>query len=827
MSLNLAQIVKITRGSLLKTGLSNDVHELAYDSRRITLPHRAAFFALRTAGRDGVDYIDAAYQAGVRTFVVHQDFFPDKRWYEGSFIAVADTLRALQAVAAAHRQQFNIPVIGITGSNGKTIVKDWLSWLLEPEYRICKSPKSYNSQLGVAVSLWELEVGDEMGIFEAGISEKGEMARLATMIQPEIGIFTHLGEAHAEHFVSPAEKLEEKFELFRSVKKLVVRVDDPLMQAAVRDLQAKNPGVEVLAWSQTPGLAPIQLLHFESKGGSTVLQLQHFNQQASLEIPFNDPASLENAMHCWVLLKQMGYSDEVLAPRFARLPHLEMRMEMKAALNGSTLINDSYSLDIDSLRLALQQLASLQQHPQRWVILSDFDRERRDEGDTYQRAAALLREAGVNKLFAVGPALKRHKKHFSVLEARFYETTEQLLADLPSQQLVNTALLLKGARKFGFERVERLLSLKMHQTVLEVDLDALLHNYRFYRGSIRPQTKMMVMVKAFSYGSGSVEIAALLQNQRADYLAVAFADEGVALREAGIRLPIMVMNVEPSSLEKLVQYRLEPEVYSFRLLDELESYLRHTREEEPLYLHINIDTGMKRLGFETSDMPELSKRLRQSSRLRVASVYSHLVASDAPEHNAFTKEQIKRFDEAYQQLAAGIGYRPLQHILNTAGIINHPEAQFDMVRLGIGLYGFDSSGHFQQRLQSVSTLKTLISQLHEVAPGETVGYNRNGKSVQQMRIATLPVGYADGIVRACGNGKVSFMVNGKLAPTVGNICMDMCMIDVTHIDCREGDPVIIFGRELPITTLAAAIGTIPYEVLTSVSQRVKRVYLKD
>ena len=338
---------------------------------------------------------------------------------------------------------------------------------------------------------------------------------------------------------------------------------------------------------------------------------------------------------------------------------------------------------------------------------------------------------------------------------------------------------------------------------------------------------MMVMVKAFSYGSGSVEIAALLQNQRADYLAVAFADEGVALREAGIRLPIMVMNVEPSSLEKLVQYRLEPEVYSFRLLDELESYLRHTREEEPLYLHINIDTGMKRLGFETSDMPALSKRLQQSSRLRVASVYSHLVASDAPEHNAFTKEQIKRFDLAYQQLAKSLGYRPLQHILNTAGIINHPEAQFDMVRLGIGLYGFDSSGHFQQRLQSVSTLKTLISQLHEVAPGETVGYNRNGKSVQQMRIATLPVGYADGIVRACGNGKVSFMVNGKLAPTVGNICMDMCMIDVTQIDCREGDPVIIFGRELPITTLAAAIGTIPYEVLTSVSQRVKRVYLKD
>ena len=827
MSLNLTQIVQITRGRLLKTGLSNDVHELAYDSRRLTVPHRAAFFALRTAGRDGVAYIDAAYQAGVRTFIVHFDFFPDKRWYEGSFIAVEDTLQAMQDLAAAHRRQFKLPVIGITGSNGKTIVKDWLSWLLAPEYRICRSPKSYNSQLGVAVSLWELEAEDELGVFEAGISEKGEMARLAAMIQPEIGIFTHLGDAHEEHFATLTEKLKEKFELFQAVKKLVVRVDDPLIRAAVQELQAKNPDLEVLAWSQSPDLAPYQLLHFEAKGAHTLLWLQHPAGQVQLEIPFSDLASIENALHCWVLLKQMGYADEVLAPRFARLPRLQMRMEMKAALNGSTLINDSYSLDLDSLRLALQQLSSLQQHPQRWVILSDFDRERSDEGNTYQRAGVLLREAGLHKLLAVGPALKRHKKHFSGINAQFYENTEQLLADLPSQQLVNTALLLKGARKFGFERVDRLLSLKMHQTVLEVDLDALLHNYRFYRGSIRPQTKMMVMVKAFSYGAGSVEIAALLQNQRADYLAVAFADEGVALREAGIRLPIMVMNVEPSSLEKLVQYQLEPEVFSFRLLEELENYLRAMPQEAQLYIHLNIDTGMKRLGFETSDMPTLSKRIQQSSRLRVASVYSHLVASDAPEHQAFTKEQIQRFDQAYQQLVQVIGYHPLQHILNTAGIINHPEAQFDMVRLGIGLYGFDSSGHFQKRLQSVSTLKTVISQLHHVAPGETVGYNRHGKSDQQLRIATLPVGYADGIVRACGNGKVSFLVNGKPAPTVGNICMDMCMIDVTNIDCGEGDPVIIFGRELPITTLAAAIGTIPYEVLTSISQRVKRVYLKD
>lgn len=832
MSMKLAELVKVCRGRLLREGLSNDITELAYDSRRLAVPDRSAFFALRTSSADGADFIDAAYRVGVRTFVVGPDFFPDKRWYEGSFVAVANTLEALQAVAAWHRQRFKIPVVGITGSNGKTVVKDWLSWLLELEKQVCRSPKSYNSQIGVPISVWQLDAEDEIGIFEAGISQAGEMARLAQIVAPTHGIFTHLGDAHAENFSSDVEKVAEKMLLFTSAETLVIRTDHEVLQQAAQRWKEEHPQGRLLNWGAGDAVL-WRLVESTRLGEQCQIRLQHLGNEELFIIPFNDVASIENAIHCWVMMRALGYDAPSLQARFARLPRLHMRMEMKAALQGSTLINDSYSLDLDSLRLALQQLSSLDQHSKRLVILSDFDRQQGLGEGHYREAARLLHESGVQQLLAVGPELKQYKKYFAGIDARFYDHTNQLLGNLPIKELVNTGILLKGARKFGFERIERLLSLKLHQTVLEIDLDAMLHNYRYFRGLVRPQTKIMVMVKAFSYGSGSVEVASLLQHQRADYLAVAFADEGVALRDAGIRLPIMVMNVEPSGLEKLLQYQLEPEVYSFRLLEELEAYLKATASDDDLRIHLNIDTGMKRLGFETTEVAALLKRLQASPRIKVASVYSHLVASDSPEHLGFTRQQIKRFDEAYQTLAAGLGYRPLQHILNTAGMLHFPDAQFDMVRLGIGLYGFDpseadpSKPKTQVPLQPVGTLRTVISQLHQLEAEETVGYSRRGKVAQSSLIATLPVGYADGIVRACGNGKVQFMVNGKLAPTIGSICMDMCMLDVTGIDCREGDPVIIFGPELPLTRLAEAIGTIPYEILTSVSQRVKRVYLKD
>lgn len=826
MPIDLAKMQQITGGELLQAGPSSEIDELAYDSRRLVSPERTAFFALRTPARDGADYIDQAYQAGVRVFVVHADFNQQAAWPEAGFLAVEDSLLALQQLARWHRKQCKAGVIAITGSNGKTIVKDWLSWLMQPEYRVCRSPKSYNSQVGVPISVWQLQPDDQWGIFEAGISEPGEMARLALVIEPGTGIFTHLGDAHAEHFSSRAAKLAEKFELFQKVKRLVLRTDDPDIAAAAADLQAQRPQLQLLAWSEHKE-TPYRLLARQSNESGLRLQLLSPAGPSWLQLPFADAASIENAMHCWVLLKELGYADALLQERFARLPRLQMRLEMKDAVHGSTLINDSYSLDLDSLGIALEQLKQLPQHQQRLLILSDFDLQTTQTETMYQQLSTLLAKYKLHRLYAVGPALQAHRALFAGLEARFYDSTADFLQAMPVDELANAAILLKGARKFGFERIERLLALKMHQTVLEVDLDALAHNFRFFKSMVRPQVKLMVMVKAFSYGSGSVEVASLLQHHRADYLAVAFADEGVTLREAGIRLPIMVMNVEPNGIDKLLRYQLEPEVYSFRILQELQTFLAGADHAAQLNIHLNIDTGMKRLGFDRTDIPALRQRLQAQPQLHIASVYTHLVASDAPEHSAFTQQQIRQFEQAYDQLVEGLSYRPLKHALNTAGILNYPDAQFDMVRLGIGLYGFDSSGRYQHRLQTVGTLKTIISQIHQLQAGETVGYNRMGKAEQPMQVATLPVGYADGIVRSFGNGKVRFLIGGQLAPTIGNICMDMCMVDVTGIACREGDPVVIFGADLPISTQAAALGTIPYELLTNVSQRVKRVYLKD
>ncbi|MFN3530079.1 MAG: bifunctional UDP-N-acetylmuramoyl-tripeptide:D-alanyl-D-alanine ligase/alanine racemase [Bacteroidia bacterium] len=827
MYMSVEQLSRIIGACWLQQAQPQHISQLVYDSRRISAPAQSVFFALRTTAADGENYIHHAYQAGIRSFVVHPGFSSATALPEANLLEVPDTLLAMQQLARWQRLQSRAHIIGITGSNGKTIVKDWLSWLMQPDFRVCRSPKSYNSQLGVPLSVWQLRPDDQYGIFEAGISAPGEMARLADIIRPDTGIFTHLGDAHAEFFSDRSTKLAEKFLLFAGVSRLVLRTDDEALAQAAAALQQSQPDMEVIAWSSQRETT-YKLLEATVGKDKTSLQLRSLQGESTLELPFSDAASIENAMHCWVLLKHMGYADGVLQERFARLPRLQMRLEMKAALHGSTLINDSYSLDLDSLSIALQQLKSLPQYHRRLLILSDFDVQNQAKGQLYSELARLLAPYHLNRIYAVGPDLHAHAHCFKATELVFFKDTDHFLRELPMDELANAAILLKGARKFGFEKIDRLLSLKLHQTVLEIDLDAMLHNYRYFRGLLKPETKIMGMVKAFSYGSGSVEVASLLQNQRADYLAVAFADEGVLLREAGIKLPIMVMNVEPGGIDKLLAYQLEPELYSFRLLDELLHWLERNPTEQNLALHINIDTGMKRLGFAPTQMAELAHRLNAHPRLQLASAYSHLVGSDAPEHADFTRQQIMSFETAYEELSRLTNSRPLKHILNTAGVLHFPDAQFDMVRLGIGLYGFDpAAGAAQQQLQPVGTLKTIVSQIHELQPDETVGYNRSGKAVRPTRVATLPVGYADGIVRACGNGRVRFYVNGKLAPTIGSICMDMCMLDITGIGCSEGDTVIIFGNENPISRLADALNTIPYEILTNVSQRVKRVYLKD
>jgi len=822
--LTLKQLAKACGGHILREGLSNDVSVLAFDSRKLAEPDHTVFFALKSATNDGMRFLDDAYRKGVRTFVVPHNFFPDKRISEASFIAVDDTLQALQTLATTHRRQFSLKVLGITGSNGKTIVKDWLAQLIGNDERVCKSPKSYNSQIGVPMSVWELQRGDTLAIFEAGISQPGEMARLAQIIQPTQGIFTNIGEAHGESFTDKAAKIREKLKLFEQCDKLIYSADNPELSEEIMAFVQQFPKVKVVSWSQHH---PADYQITTSLAGKDALAISVSGKlQGYFQIPFADKASLENAMHAWVWLVENGYTSAKIAERFMSLPRIRMRMEMKAAINSSTLINDSYSLDLDSLGIALDYLDRLTHHKQKTVILSDFDQNAGEDEVLFRRVAGLLKEHGVDRLVGVGPLLMRYKKHFTGLKTHFYERTNQAAAELSRMGFSNEAILLKGARRFGFEQLEQQLALKQHQTVLEIDLDAMLHNYQFYRGLLKPSTRMMVMVKAFSYGSGTFEIASLLQHHRADYLAVAYADEGVALREAGITLPIMVMNVEPAGLEKLVRYQLEPEVYSFRLLEELINYLQAT-DKKGLAIHLNIDTGMKRLGFECDEVAKLGNYLKNKLEVKVASVYSHLVASDAPEHREFTLDQISNFKNAAEKLSKTLGYKPLSHILNTAGIINFPEAQFDMVRLGIGLYGYDSAQHFQEKLQVVGTLKTVISQLKEVKANETVGYNRNGKTEHDITIATLPIGYADGIGRMAGNGKITVMINGQEAPTIGNICMDMLMVNVSGISCKEGDEVIVFGPHHSIEKLAIALGTIPYEVLTNVSQRVKRVYLKD
>lgn len=851
----------------LQRGLSNRVQHLAYDTRRISNGTHSVFFALRSAGRDGAAFVDDAWRTGVRLFVVHHDFEVAPQWREGTFLAVGDTLLALQLVAAWHRNRLgNRHVLAITGSNGKTVVKDWLYELLSPDINVHRSPRSYNSQLGVALSVWRIPSDADLSIIEAGISQAGEMKRLQAVVCPTHGLFTHLGDAHDGGFRDRIHKLREKLLLFDGVKSLTVRVNDPLVATEVDSWRTRNPDAELLNWrvAHDDPTAEAHLREYhQSNGLYCVVYNEGFDVNAShwrlelasgeihrLHVPFTDAASVENALSCRIFLAGMGYPDDVLVTRFEALKRPQMRMEIRAALQGSFLINDSYSLDIDSLGIALQYMKTLPQQSYRVAVLSEFDVSLvRHNPKIYVQAVGLLREAKIDLLLAVGSGWRQSAGSSASPECLFYRDTEHLLQAMPYERLSNCVILLKGARRFALERVDRRLSLKQHQTVLEIDLDAVLHNFRAFRARLKPETRVMVMVKALSYGSGTAEIAALLQHHKADYLAVAYPDEGVALRKNGINLPIMVMNPDSGSIPVLLEHQLEPEVYSFSLLQTILDRAVQVADPAPLRIHLNLDTGMRRLGFSRADWPELCQRLStmvgHSGRIRVQSIYTHLVASESPEHDVFTRQQFQHFSEGCARVAAALGYMPLQHVLNSAGIIRFPEAQMDMVRLGIGLYGVDpipqsgtlalAAPHVNPpvaasdgiELHPAGSLLSTIAQIHETEVGDTIGYGRRGRPTTRARVATIPIGYADGIPWQAGEGKVHFIVNGKPAPTLGRICMDLCMLDVTGIECREGDVVEVFGRHQPVASLAHALNTIPYALLSGISQRVKRVYLRD
>lgn len=792
------------------------IQYLIVDSRSVMVPENSLFFAL-SAHRDGHEFIRDAYHKQVRNFVITEKkyitLYPDC-----NFIIVEDSLVALQLLALAHRKQFDLKTIGITGSNGKTIVKEWLYQLLAIDFNIIRSPKSYNSQIGVPLSVWQINASHNLGIFEAGISAIGEMETLAEIIQPQIGILTNIGEAHAEGFASKKEKLEEKLKLFTGCELLIYSPD----YVAEVDLSAL-PGQKKFSWSGTQG-ADLRIIEVEHGAVNSHLRAIYQDQEISCILPFKDKASIENGIICWATLLAFGYSPEQAGLRLEKLTPVSMRLELKNGINQCSIIDDSYSADISSLAIALDFLNQQNQHAKKTVILSELFETGKDDLILYTEIADLLQQKRINRLIGIGKHIAGYAALFKC-ETQFFIDTDAFMQAFPGLHFNHETILVKGARRFEFGRISKILTQKIHDTVLEIDLNAMVSNLHFYRSKLRPGVKIMAMVKAFSYGSGSFEIANMLQFHKVDYLAVAYADEGIALRKAGITLPIMVMSPEESAFEAIIKHHLEPEIYSLEILN---SFLNAIPKDVLNYpVHLKIDSGMHRLGFDQTEVDDLCKLLINNAQISVQSIFSHLVASGEAEHDGFTREQMNTFNLVSKKLIDGLGYKPLLHIANTSGISRWPDSQLDMVRLGIGLYGFDTALYRNQGLQTVMVLKTTITQVKTVAPGESVGYSRKGWMPNGGKIATIKIGYADGYSRAFGNGVGKMLVNGQLVPTIGSICMDMTMLDITGLDVSAGDEAIVFNHEHTIMQLASDTATIPYEILTNISQRVKRVYFYE
>lgn len=823
--LTVSQVCSIVEGEL-KSSENTDlisISSVVIDSRILFDPASSLFFALKTERNDGHKYISDLLRAGVHAFVV--SVFSNE-WLNhphSTFIVVNDTLEALQKLAAWNRMQYTIPVVGITGSNGKTIVKEWLFELLDHR-SVLRSPKSYNSQVGVPLSVWNLDEGYELAIFEAGISKPGEMERLQKIIQPTVGILTNIGEAHQENFLSKEQKLLEKLKLFESCNILIYCKDQPLVDLHLNN-GALNPSVKRFAWSFKDAQANLYIRKRKVKEGYEMMA-DFDNKSITVRLPFQDEANLENAAHCLAFILSQRYGDETVLESFKSLQPVAMRLEMKEGINNCLLINDYYNSDINSLQIALSFLNNHAKAPyvRKTVILSDIQQSGSPDKQLYHEVARLLQLHKVNHLMGIGPSIRKRANLFD-LQAEFYESTDQFLEANSADVFRQECILLKGARDFHFERISSVLQKKYHQTVLEIDLNALIDNLNLFRLQLRPETRIMVMVKAFSYGSGMAEIARVLQFHKVDYLAVAVADEGVELRQAGIDLPIVVMNPEEHSFENMIEFRLEPNIYSEVILDSFRKVLQQNAVMR-YPVHIKLDTGMHRLGFDSEDKVEyLIDKLVAQEQMVVRSVFSHLAGADESVHDEFTISQIRQFEKLSALITARLPYKVFRHILNSAGIERFTEYQYEMVRLGIGLYGVSALEN--HRIKSISRLKTSISQIRPIKAGQTVGYGRKGVVTRDSMIAVLPIGYADGYDRRLSNGVGKVYVKGEVVPVIGNICMDMCMIDVTGLQVEVGDEVELMGEHIHVSEMAQTIGTIPYEILTGISQRVKRVYLQE
>lgn len=791
-----------------------EINNVSIDSRSLQNNSGTLFFALSGQNNDAHSYIPNLIDKGVRNFVVSH--IPKGLEGKANFLEVGNTLQALQDFASYYRKSFHFPIIGITGSNGKTIVKEWLNFLLSPDYNIIRSPKSYNSQVGVPLSVISINEKHNLGIFEAGISTVHEMEKLEKIIQPTIGILTNIGSAHDEGFQNQEEKIKEKLRLFENSEVLIYQKN-----TFVDSLIGSN--IKTFSWSLDDKQASVYITQ-KSVTGKTQLTIVYDKISFDAMIPFQDKASIENAISCLMAMLYFGYLPEIIQERIQLLYSVEMRLKVKNGVNNTEIIDDSYSSDYQSLRIALDFLEQQKQYKKKTIILSDIFQSGLPTDDLYKRVSELIASNKIDRVIGVGEEIGTYSGSFKNIIT--YKNTDELIADFKNLNFANETILIKGARIFQFEKIASLLEEKTHETVLEINLNAISHNLNFFRSKLKPETKLMVMVKAFGYGSGGFEIAKLLEYHKVDYLGVAFADEGIALKSAGITLPIMVLNPENTSFGAIIEHHLEPEIYSIK---GLRAFLKIAEQKNLQHfpIHIKLDTGMHRLGFQENDLPELIDTLRGTSYIQVKSILSHMATSDDMEHHDFAKSQITLFEKLSSRLMQELSIQPIRHILNTSGISNYPEAQYEMVRLGIGLYGISNDPSETKYLENVGTLKSIISQIRTIQSGESVGYGRRFMAEKETRIATIPIGYADGIRRSWGNQVGYVLIKNQKASIVGSICMDMLMVDVSAIDCMEGDPVVIFGENPNVTYIAEKLGTIPYEILTGISHRVKRVFYRE
>jgi alanine racemase len=814
------ELAKITGGQL--KGIPDlEVKELNTDSRQAGFVAGVAFFAIRGSNHDGHKFIRSMFDRGVRIFVVEIIQFDILEFPGSAFIIVKNTIEALQLIAAYKRRNFKGSVIAVTGSTGKTIVKEWLAEIIGRSASVVRSPRSYNSQTGVPLSVWKLDETFDIGIFEAGISLPGEMAKLQNIIDPDIGIITNIGDAHQENFPDVQSKALEKLRLFINSTTIIYCSDYTIIDNLIRadgNLQKKR----LVDWSFENKNSKIFVKKSVQPDGSTNLLFNFNNENIGFKIPFNDKASIENAVTVSVVCLIMGIDMNKISTGLTGLVSVAMRMEMKEGTNNCLLIEDYYNSDPGSLKMALEYLKS-QNNRKSLLILSDFIQSGREEKDLYGEVARLLTIMKIDRFIGIGEALHRSMDLFRE-DCRFYYSTDEFIHNLQPADFNNEIILLKGARKFEFERISQLIELKVHQTVLEINMDAIAHNLNEFRRLIDPDTRIMAMVKAFAYGSGASEIAALLEYHRIDFLAVAYTDEGVELRNAGVTTPVVVMNPEASAFSSIIKYNLEPEIYSLSLLRKFtETAARYGLNQYPV--HIKIDSGMHRLGFLPAEIDELLNEIKASHYLRIISVFSHLSSSEDPSFDYFTHRQVEVYLEAVKKIQEATGYSFLRHILNSSGIVRFPEYQFDMIRPGIGIYGINSIEGLN--LKPAGCFKTRISQIKIVPGGEPVGYGCTDVSADDRIIAIIPVGYADGLDRKLGNRNGNLYIKNSLVPIVGNICMDMCMADVTDLGAEEGEEVEIFGIHIRVEELAEECGTIPYEILTSIPSRVKRVFYRE